>query len=267
VGAAAGQVGGQPYRMSDREVEQIIRRVEKQADKFRKSLDSALDKSRLNGSQREDNINQFVKDYYRETARLHDRFNHHESTSSDVEAVLDRASQIEDFMRRYPLTTQAQNDWSTLKVNLEELAGAYNVTWRRGIFTRGPVVSGVPYRISDNEVEKIIHRVESQSDKFRSSLDSALDKSRLNGTREEDEINAFVKSFNQATKRLHEHFDDHKSTSSDVQSVLDGGAQINDFMRRNRLTSKAQNDWSTLKGNLDELARVYNVSWRWQWRR
>jgi len=53
-------------------------------------------------------------------------------------------------------------------------------------------VVGEPYRIDDRQVEKIIHRIEQQSDRFRSSLDAALDKSRFNGSSREDDINAFV---------------------------------------------------------------------------
>ncbi len=120
------------------------------------------------------------------------------------------------------------------------------------------------HSITDKEVEDIIHRLESQSDRFRKSLDSALDKSRFDGTRQEDDINAFVKDFYKETKTLHSHFDSHKSTTSDVQTVLDRAAQIDQFMRRNRLKKDAQKDWAVLRAYLDELARVYSVTWRWQ---
>ena len=44
VGVSIGQVLGQPYRLNDKQVEQIIHRVEKQAGTFRKSLKDALNK-------------------------------------------------------------------------------------------------------------------------------------------------------------------------------------------------------------------------------
>ena len=276
------QVIGQPYRLSDKDVEKIIHRVEQQSDKFRSSLDAALDKSRFNGSNREDDINAFVKDFYKETKTLHDHFDHHKSTTPDVRSVIERAGRIDGFMRRYPLSARAQDDWSTLKTNLDELAAAYNVSWRWGDYAAGypagrpdypsgpapypgvTIVGDGPYRISDREVEQVIHRIEKQSDRFRSALDAALDKSRLDGTRREDNINAFVKDFYAQTKTLHDHFDSHKSSSADVQSVLDRAAVIDEFMRRNRLKKgNAQKEWSNLKVSLDELTRVYNVTWRW----
>jgi len=268
-----GQVIGEPYRINDREVEKTIRRIEQQSDKFRASMDAALDKSRFNGTMREDDINAFVKDFYRETKHLHDQFDHHKSAAPDVESVLERARRIDSFMNRYPLSARAQNNWATLKASLDELATAYNVSWRWGInpigasVSDGPggvEVSGMPYRISDREVEQLINRIEKQSDKFRSALDAALDKSRLDGTRREDDINAFVKDFYKETKTLRDHFDHHKSTGADVQSILDRASRIDEFMRRNRLKKReAEREWSSLKENLDELARVYSVTWRW----
>ena len=274
VSTANAQVVGQPYRLNDKEVEKIIKRIEQQSDRFRSSVDKSLDKSRFNGSNREDDINSFIKDFYEQTKHLRDRFDKHHSASGDVEAVLDRAARIDDFMSRNRLSSKAQEDWSTLKSNLDELASAYNVNWRwegysfrPGIVSpSGTTVAGVPYRVSDREVETILRGMEQQSDRFRSALDSSLDKSRLNGTNQEDDINRFVKEFYESTKTLRDRFDDHKSTSADVQNVLDRAASIDSFMRRNRLRDdKAAREWDQLRGNLDELAQVYNVSWQWRY--
>jgi hypothetical protein len=188
--------------------------------------------------------------------------------------VLDRAARIDDFMRRNRLSSKAQDNWATLKGNLDELASAYNVSWRWDGYNAGPsvvspvgtTVGGAPYRVSDREVETILRRIEQQSDRFRSALDSSLDRSRLNGSSEEDDINRFVKEFYEQTKTLRDHFDDHKSTSADVQSVLDRAASIDSFMRRNRMRNdNAAREWERLRGNLDELAQVYNVSWQWRY--
>jgi DNA repair exonuclease SbcCD ATPase subunit len=267
---AHAQVVGQPYRINDKEVERILHRIESQANKFRHSLDAALDRSRLNGTNREDDINAFIKKFDEQTKRLHDRFDDHKSVAADVEAVLNSAASIDQFMRRQHLNERAQNDWSTLRGNLDELAEAYNVTWRwEGVAVLGPttVVTatpvGLPYRLSDKEIERMLHSIEQQSGKFRSSLDSALDKSSLNSTDREDDINAFIKEFDQEVRRLHDRFDDHKSVAADVQAVLDRAARIDSFMRRRGLTERAQNDWSALRANLDQLAEAYSVSWRW----
>jgi hypothetical protein len=275
---ARAQVVGQPYRLSDKEVERMLKQIENQTKTFRKSLDSSLDHSRVNGTRREDDINAFVKAFEEQTKRLHDRFNDHKSVAADVEAVLDRASAIDRFMRRQRLGGRAAEDWFALRTNLDELAQAYNVTWRwEGLAAPSDLgLSGgqvsfpgdrgttLPYRLSDRDVEQILRRIERQSERFKSSLDSALDRSRLNGTEREDDVNEFVKLFNDEVKRLHDGFNDHKSVAADVQSVLDRAARIDDFMSRRRLDRRAEEEWSRLKANLDELSQAYSVDWRWQ---
>jgi predicted glycoside hydrolase/deacetylase ChbG (UPF0249 family) len=263
---ASGQVVGQPYRISDREVTRLLDRIKNKTGGFRQSLKNALNKSRLDRTRREDDINAFVKAFEEDTKRLDDHFDHHKSTVADVDSVLQRASRIDAFMTARPLDPRTQTAWATLRSDLEQLASAYNISWRwgGGYGPISPPVSDLPYRISDKEVEDIIHRLESQSDRFRKSLDSALDKSRFDGTRREDDINVFVKDFYKETKTLHDHFDSHKSTTGDVQTVLDRAAQIDQFMGRNKLKKDAQKDWTVLRAYLDELARVYSVTWRWQ---
>jgi len=265
VSSAEAQVAGQPYRITDREVARLLDRIRSKTNTFRDSLKKALNDSRLDRTQREENVNDYVKAFEEETKRLDDHFDHHKSTVADVDSVMQRASRINTFMILHPLDARVQGDWATLRADLELLANAYNITWQWGGEFRTPPLVELPYRVSDKQVEELIHRIETQSDVFRKSLDSALDQSRLDGTRREDDINAFVKEFYKETKQLHEHFDSHKSTTGDVQTVLNRAAQIDQFMRRNRLKRdrEAQREWLELRAQLDELARLYNVNWRW----
>lgn len=263
---AGAQLTGQPYRISDREVARLLDRIKSKTNTFRDSLKKALNKSRLDRTQREEDVNAYVKAFEEETKRLDNNFDHHKSTVADVDSVLQRASRINTFMILHPLDARTQGDWATLRADLELLANAYNISWLWGGEWRTPPFVELPYRVSDKQVEELIHRIETQSDVFRKSLDTALDQSRLDGTRREDDINSFVKEFYKETKRLHEHFDSHKSTAGDVQTVLERAAQIDQFMRRNRLRNDrgAQRDWARLRTYLEELAGLYNVSWRWR---
>src|ERR1043165_717671 len=79
-------------------------------------------------------------------------------------------------------------------------------------------VIGQPYRLSDKEIERMLKQVENQTKTFRKSLDRSLDHSRVNGTRREDDINAFVKAFEEQTKQGHE-------TSSADSQLASAGAQ------------------------------------------
>jgi flagellar motility protein MotE (MotC chaperone) len=120
-----------------------------------------------------------------------------------------------------------------------------------------------PYRISDKEVQKVMKELKKDTEKFRKSLDSSLDRSRLDGTKREDNINEFMEGYEKATERLYDRFKDNKSVAADVEAVLDGAAQIDQFMRRHSPTGKAERDWSAVRQDLRRLAVAYNVTWRW----
>lgn len=114
-------------RLSDRQMQELHRRVETSADNFRRSLDAALDQSRLDGTNREDDVNDLVRDFASQTDQLHDRFSRRQAAAADVEGVLELATRIDNFMRRRPLTQQAQGDWMLFRTDLNALARAYGI--------------------------------------------------------------------------------------------------------------------------------------------
>jgi hypothetical protein len=126
----AGSIRAQvAYRLSEHEMKDLLSRIDKQSEVFRGSLKHAMNNSRLDGTKREDRINDFVKDFTEATERLKHRYGDKRTASSDVEEVLNRAARIDDFMTRHQLSPKAESDWAALRANLDSLAEAYNVTW------------------------------------------------------------------------------------------------------------------------------------------
>ena len=120
-----------------------------------------------------------------------------------------------------------------------------------------------PYRLNDKQVKKLMGQLKKDTGRFRKSFDSSLDRSRLNGTHREDDINRFLKTYEDATERLYSRFKDNKSVGADVEAVLDGAAEIDRFMTRRLASERAERDWAAVRQDLRQLADAYNVSWRW----
>ncbi|CAN5780058.1 hypothetical protein BH18ACI4_BH18ACI4_18230 [soil metagenome] len=116
------------YRGTYQSVLQLIHRIEDRADLFRNSLD-ALDRSTLDGNNTEDNVNVFVRDFDAAVSRLRGRFGRRQSTAVDAQEVLNRAAAIDDSLRRRPVDARTQRAWSNLRLQLNQLARAYSVTW------------------------------------------------------------------------------------------------------------------------------------------
>jgi hypothetical protein len=121
-----------------------------------------------------------------------------------------------------------------------------------------------PYRVSDKQVERLLDRIEKGSDRFKDSLHDALNDSRLDDTRREDDINRFVSEFENSADRLKDDFKDDRSTADNVREVLSRATAIDRFMNRVRFNSRTQKDWRSLKSDLDQLARAYRVGWDWR---
>lgn len=261
--ASAGLVNAQrrPYRVTDNQVQFLLNRIEQRTDVFKRNLDSALDRSRLNGSDTEDMINSYVTDFENATDRLKQKFDSRTSVSTDVEDVLNRAAFINSFMQRNRLTRAAEGNWAALRTDLNTLARYYTVSWD----WNNPVtpVYNRPYRVNDSQVQALLTGIESKTDVFKRTVDRSLDRSRLNNTNSEDAINDYITEFENATDSLKQKFDARESVITDVENVLMKANAINGFLRDYPLNRNVQNQWDNLRTDLNTLSNYYNVSWNW----
>src|SRR5260370_38752046 len=56
-------------------------------------------------------------------------------------------------------------------------------------------IPGQPYRISDREVTSLLDQIKKESNSFRNGVKDALNKSRFDRSRWENDINAYLKDF------------------------------------------------------------------------
>ncbi len=252
------------YRVTDRQVQTLLNRIENRADTFKNRLDRSLDRSNIDGTRQEDTINYMVAQFEAATNRLKSNFDARRSTAADVQEVLMRAVPINRFMLNNNLQRTAQQPWNLLRADLNTLAGFYNVSadWN----TSYPVTGQQPvYRAADREVQGLIQRLENSTDRFKNQIGRALNNSSIDNTRREDSINFMVSEFESATNRLRENFNGRRSTAADAQEVFNRGALIDRFMRNNRLTNQAENTWSSIRGDLNTLAGYYSVAANWDY--
>jgi len=117
-------------RNSDRQVGPILQRIETNAHAFRDSLSVSLDQSRRNGARREENINEFVSDFEDATDWFRERYDDRQAVAADAQGLIDCASPIDNFMRRRRLDARTRRDWGDLRLDLDQLARYYKVSWR-----------------------------------------------------------------------------------------------------------------------------------------
>lgn len=111
-------------------VDQIIKRVEERSDRFVKLFDRSLDRSGLDGTNREDRLNEYARNL--ETAldelrREFDRKDNYVENRPEVRRCLDIATNINVAMRNRRLGAETERQWALLRSELNTLAGVYGL--------------------------------------------------------------------------------------------------------------------------------------------
>ena len=248
-------------RVSDRQVSNILQRIERSTNTFRNSLNLALVNQRVDQTRPQNDINNFEPDLGSAIDQFKNRFATRQAGTVDVQNILQKASLVNGFMGRHRLNPRVQNNWAAVRTDLNALANAYRVTWQ---WNREQVSTSQSYRMRDAELNQLIQRIESGGNRFQSSLTNAFNRSRYDQRNSNVNVNDDVRDFQNATAQLRNQHNTRQPVADDVERVLALARPIDTFMRSNQLTNRAQSDWSTLKNDLDTLAGAFNVSANWQ---
>lgn len=259
--SAANLVSAQrAYRDSDATIRTLIQRIENRTDNLQRSIGNSLDRSRINGTAREDEINRLVADFESATDQLRSRFENRQSTSADVRAVLDRAALINSFIVNNRLNNRVEQDWRLLQSDLDILARSYYVNdwrWNTGTVNSGTGVGWVNAR-------PIVNRLNVRTTQFSRSFRQALDRLRfIQRSVEVEQARQHLLEFENATARLRTGLYNRSTSTVDVQNVLEHAAYLNTFVANNELTGRAETDWTLVRNELDQLASAYNIAWNW----
>lgn len=112
------------------------------------------------------------------------------------------------------------------------------------------------------QVDRIIKNVEERSDRFVSQFDKSLDRSRLDGTKREDNLDERAKDLETATDELRREFDRRDTwieNKDEVRCCLNIAADINVVMQKRKFGSATESNWANLRAELNTLAKVYNL--------
>jgi len=270
VGMSA-QAQRRPNGTTDRQVSVILQRLEQSSSRFHNSLNLVLVNGRVDETRPQNDINSFEPAFSTAIDQFRDKFSRRQDVGADVQNILQKAALVNGFMTRNRLNATAQNDWATVRNNLNTLANAYGVSWQWNRPTLPPVSSSQLSRLSDSDLNQLIQRIETGRNTFASSLTAAFDRNRYSQTGSERNMLVAVGDLKNATDQLRNQFDARQPLVDYVARVLARATPIDTYMSHNRLTTQAQTDWGTLRADLNTLAGALNVAATWQngadWRR
>jgi hypothetical protein len=117
-------------------------------------------------------------------------------------------------------------------------------------------------RVSDRQMRSLLTRIASETATFRNEAMSAANRNVLNANRE-DRLDNMIDELSTATTTLNNQYDSRRDVTVEVRDVLERASAVDRFMQRNNLSYRAETGWTTLRSDLDTLARYNNVSWTW----
>ena len=128
------------------------------------------------------------------------------------------------------------------------------------LVTTGMATSGMAqFGASDAATRDVVRRIQTRTDSLQRAVQNAADRNNYRV----DDIDRLILDFEAAVNQLDRRLGSRRSTSSDVQTVLDRAALIDNFFTNNRLGAGSRREWQTIRTDLEQLANRYNLDTRW----
>jgi hypothetical protein len=108
-----------------------------------------------------------------------------------------------------------------------------------------------------------IHRLDRLAKEFEKDLDRALDRSRTDGTRREDNLNNQARQFREAVSDLKSDFGngrDLNRTRDEAQRVMQEARQLDRIATTRRIGgSEVSSDWAQIRRELQVISNAYGL--------
>ena len=132
-----------------------------------------------------------------------------------------------------------------------------------GLFS-SPAASGQirAAQLSDSELEKLIDRAENLTNDLDDDFNKALDKTRLNGTDEEDRLQHQAEALEDTMDEVHSDYKERAASDQikdKVHRALTIAADIDRVVVKYRLTEDVERDWQQVRSDLNAMARHFSL--------
>lgn len=240
-------------RKTDRDVTQLLERIDNERDRFEDQLDGKLKRSIIRGAGGEINVERYLDDLQENVDKMKERFTPGYAASAEVTTVLRQASDIQRYMSTLPPNFDGASEWNRLSSSLGELAAAYGTTL--------PIPQGrQARRMNDTEVRKVADDLSKGADQLRKELDSSLKKDKTvdKPTREARVDEA--KGLKEDAKRLGEIIGDGRPASGEAQALLDRAVRLRGDLAGLNLPPPTLTALGSLQAGLDNIALAFGLS-------
>lgn len=239
-------------------IRDVVRRIQTRTDSLQRAVQNTSDRN----AYRVDDLNRLVSDFEVAVNQLDRRLSINRASSSDARVVLDRAVSVDNFFLSNRIGAGTQREWQSLRADVQQLAGYFNLTPSWGTGSSGDYGGGNnEYNLNDLQMRQLVQRINTRSTTF--SRNFRMDLNRVNDRSSADELRGHLSEFETALVQLRNRVNSRQSTSSDARNVLEHASYLNSYVANRQLSYQTENTWNTLRQDLDRLASAYTVAWNW----
>jgi len=265
------------YGRTNININYAVKNLRNNARRFEDVLDRELDRSRYDGTRREDNLNRLAERFKNAAEDLDDEYEgrrSQRSSSDEARRVINYGSQLDTALSRSRLAYNnygLQSLWSAIERDLVTVAQAYNLRYN-GIYGRaggnrgpwgGDRRGNGPY---NRDLRATIVNLKNNARRFEDRVDRMGDRDRWGGVfgnrRTSNSLEGLSDRFRNATDKLEDEYNnrrDYNDSYDEVRRVLSLGQEIDREMSRARVNSQIRSDWNRIETDLRVLANAYNL--------
>ena len=261
VTAGIATTGSAQFGTNDAAIRDVVRRIQTRTDSLQRAVQNAADRNNY----RIDDINRLLVDFENAANQLDRRLGTRRSSTADAQLLLDQGAQIDNFFANNRLGGGSRREWQALRADLDQLANYYNLSprWNSGGIGSGDTGYDNNYNLSDFQMRQLVDRLTTRSATFSRNLRNDLNRSNNNDRYSLDQVRTQLSSFETALVQLRNRVNSRQSGSSDARTVLDRAAFLNNFIADRQLSYQTENNWNSLRTDLEQLASAYSIAWNW----
>ena len=236
-------------------VRETVRRIQTRTDSLQRAVQNAADRNNY----RVDDIDRLILDFESAVNQLDRRLGSRRTNSSDAQMVLDRAALIDNFFANNRLGSGSRREWQMIRTDLDQLANYYNLNTR---WDTGASTGTDNPNLNDFQMRQLVDRLNVRSATFSRNLRQDVNRN-SNGGYSADEVRRQLSDFEMALVQLRNRVNSRQVTSSDARNLLERAAYLDRFIADRQLSYQTENNWSSLRTDLERLASAFSIAWNW----
>ncbi|WP_158751699.1 hypothetical protein [Acidobacterium sp. S8] len=119
-------------RVSDRDVEALMRNLKEDSKSFRENFDAALKKSAIRRTSQEKDAKSLVASFEKQTDSMLNEFKKTRKGDVAVETTISNAQEIERLIRGMQLDPKTLSEWDKIQAELSHVSAAFGIHLSHG---------------------------------------------------------------------------------------------------------------------------------------